>query len=91
MALEEKRAWVMIVITIVGYAVYVSIILGRTGATPLVDVPYAAAMLWTIGGGIVAGILASIAVTIAGGHASDRKDERDRAIDRPASASGSRS
>ncbi|GAA0435514.1 hypothetical protein Acor_56010 [Acrocarpospora corrugata] len=80
MALEEKRAWVLIVVSLGAYTIYVVTILGRAGDGPLADVAYAGALLWTIGGAIVAAIVAHIAMAIAGGHGADRTDERDREI-----------
>jgi hypothetical protein len=80
MAFEEKSAWVMIVVSVGAYTIYVATVLGRAGAGPLADVAYAATLLWTIGGAIVAGIVAHIAMAIAGGHGADRTDERDREI-----------
>ncbi|MGI5271694.1 hypothetical protein ACQEUU_21250 [Nonomuraea sp. CA-218870] len=80
MAFEEKRAWVMIVVTVVAYAIYVTTVLSRAGGGPLADVAYAGVLLWTIGGAIVAAIVANIAMAITGGHGADRTDERDREI-----------
>ncbi|ACZ86875.1 hypothetical protein [Streptosporangium roseum] len=80
MAFEEKRAWVMIVVSVGAYTIYVATILGLVGDGPLADVAYAGALLWTIGGAIVAAIVAHIAMAIAGGHGADRTDERDREI-----------
>ncbi|GAA1002676.1 hypothetical protein Aple_001250 [Acrocarpospora pleiomorpha] len=80
MAFEEKGAWVMIVVSIGAYTIYVATVLGRVGDSPLADVAYAGALLWTIGGAIVAGIVAHIAMAVAGGHGADRTDERDREI-----------
>ncbi|MFB4317207.1 hypothetical protein [Actinomadura sp. 21ATH] len=84
MAFEEKRAWMTIVVSAGAYAIYVAIVLGRAdGGRPLAEVPYAAALLWTIGAAIAAGIgtaiAARIATAVAGGDG--RTDERDREID----------
>ncbi|MGS2648861.1 hypothetical protein [Streptosporangium sp. G12] len=80
MAFEEKRAWVMIVVSIGAYTIYVAIVLSRAGDGPLADVAYAGTLLWTIGGAIVAAMVAHIAMAVAGGHGADRTDERDREI-----------
>ncbi|MFB9682029.1 hypothetical protein [Streptosporangium vulgare] len=80
MAFEEKRAWVMIVVSVVAYTIYVVTVLSRAGDGPLTDVAYAGTLLWTIGGAIVAAIVAHIAMAAAGGHGADRTDERDREI-----------
>ncbi|GAA0937680.1 hypothetical protein [Nonomuraea longicatena] len=80
MAFEEKRAWVMMVVSVGAYTIYVVTILSRAGEGPLADVAYAGTLLWTIGGAIVAAIVAHIAMAVAGGHGADRTDERDREI-----------
>lgn len=80
MAIEEKRAWLTILITVGAYTIYVVTVLGRAGDAPLADVAYAGTLLWTIGGAIVAAIVGHVAIAIAGGHGADRTDERDREI-----------
>jgi hypothetical protein len=80
MAFEEKRAWVMILVSLGAYTLYVATVLGRVGDGPLADVAYAGTLLWTIGGAIVATIVANIAMAVAGGPGADRTDERDREI-----------
>ncbi|MFI0357302.1 hypothetical protein [Actinomadura sp. 9N407] len=80
MAFEEKRAWVMIVVSVGAYMIYLATVLGRAGDGPLADAAYAVALLSTIGGAIVAAIVANIAMAIAGGDGADRTDERDREI-----------
>ncbi|MDG4826731.1 hypothetical protein O7635_33190 [Asanoa sp. WMMD1127] len=82
MTLEERRAWIGLVVAVVGYAVYLVVVLGRAGDTPLAEVSYAAPMLWTIGAGIVTAILADIAFGIANPRASHLTDDRDRVIGR---------
>jgi drug/metabolite transporter (DMT)-like permease len=79
---EEKRAWIMLVASVVAYAVYVILILGRIDGRALPDVPYAATLLWTIGGAIVAAILAEIAIAVVNPGAERTKDVRDREIGR---------
>jgi hypothetical protein len=80
-AYEEKRAWIMAVVTVVTYAVYVVVILGRAGCTPLAGVPYAATLLWSIGSAIVATIVLSIAAAITAPKDAGT-DQRDREINR---------
>ena len=79
MSYEEKAAWVQGIVAVLGYGVYLAIILSRVGGGALVDVPYVDAMLWTIGAGIVAGIIGGIAVAI-GSRGRTQKDQRDRQI-----------
>jgi hypothetical protein len=79
---EEKRAWIMLVVSVVGYAVYVIVVLGRVDGRALTDVPYAAPLVLTIGGGIVAAILAEIAMAVVNPRASRVTDVRDKEIGR---------
>ena len=51
---QEKRAWIMLVVSTVAYGVYAGIILSRADGQPLPQVPYAATLLWTIGASILA-------------------------------------
>ena len=79
MSYEEKAAWVQGIVAVLGYGVYLAIILSRVGGGALVDVPYVDAMLWTIGAAIVAGIIGGIFVGIAS-RGRTQKDQRDRQI-----------
>jgi hypothetical protein len=81
MASEEKRAWIMIVVSLCAYAIYAVTVLNRRGDGALVDVPYAPAMLWSIGGAIVASIVLHIMVSIIDGSGG-KADQRDREINR---------
>ena len=82
MAFREKRAWIMVVVSAVGYAVYLSIVLSRAGDRPLGEAPYVGALLWSVGGAIVAAIVLEILVSIASPRTVDRGDVRDREIHR---------
>ena len=82
MAFEEKRAWIMVVVSAVAYGTYAAIVLSRTGPVPLANVPYVATMLWSIGLAIAVSIVANIAAGIASGKGAERKDPRDREIGR---------
>ena len=81
-AFEEKRAWALGVIAIVGYALYVVLVLSRMDGRPLAEVPYIGTMLWTMGLGIVAGIVSGIWFGIASRNDGLQADERDREIGR---------
>jgi hypothetical protein len=77
-AYEEKRAWIMLVVSACAYAAYVIVIVGRAGPTPLAAVAYEAPLLWSIGAAIAAQLGLGI---IVGGPAKARKrDQRDREI-----------
>ena len=83
MPFEEKRAWAMVVVTVCAYATYLAVILGRAGDVPLAEVPYAAALLWSIGGAIGASIvLHTVLSTFSPPGEAGRKDQRDREINR---------
>jgi hypothetical protein len=80
MSSEERSAWILGGLAIGSLTVYLAVILGRRNGGPLAEVAYVAPMLWTIGGSIVASIVAHILVGIirrGDGHA---KDQRDREI-----------
>jgi hypothetical protein len=80
MTLQERNAWIMAVVGAAGYGVYLAIVLSESGGRALVDVPYAAPLLWTIGGAIVASILLRILGSIFSPKGSDKQDTRDRQI-----------
>ncbi len=80
MSSEEKSAWIMLAVTVVAYATYLAIILGRADGTLLAEVSYVSTMLWTIGAAIAASIVLHIVVAIASPKDAGKKDERDREI-----------
>ncbi|SER99242.1 hypothetical protein [Lentzea albida] len=82
MAFEEKRAWALAVISVVGYALYVVLVVNGAAGRPLVNAPYVTPMLWTIGLGVVAGIVSGIWFGIAARNDGLQADERDREIGR---------
>ena len=90
MSYEEKGTWVYLVIAVVGYTVYLSLLLPQLiGGVPVADVDYVPIMLWTIGGAIVAGIVGRILVEIVFPSESTRGDVRDKEIDRLGTRVGS--
>ncbi|GIF72362.1 hypothetical protein [Asanoa siamensis] len=82
MTLEQRRAWIRLVVAVLGYAVYLVVVLGRAAGEPLASVSYGGPLLWTVGGAIAAAILAEIAFAVANPRASQLKDDRDREIGR---------
>src|SRR5918996_896193 len=72
MSFGEKSNWVYLFVTAVTFAIYVVIVLGRTGGVPLIEGAYVSTMLWGIG----------IAIAIAKPSEADKTDERDKQIDR---------
>jgi len=82
MSFEEKGNWVFLVVNVLTYLAYLSIILGRAGDVPLAEVPYVSTMLWTIGIAIGLSIAGNIAVAISKPSEADKSDVRDKDIKR---------
>jgi hypothetical protein len=82
MAFEEKRAWIMALVAVAGYAAYVMVVLGRADGDRLADVSYAGPLLVTIVAAIVATIVLTIVVSIVSPQGANEKDQRDREIHR---------
>ncbi|SDZ00297.1 hypothetical protein [Herbiconiux ginsengi] len=82
MSFEERNTWVFLVIAIVAYACYVTIVLVSAGGRALVEVDYGPVMLSTIGGAIVAGILGTIAISVIWPKGAGKSDQRDKEISR---------
>lgn len=82
MSSEEKSAWVMVVVSLAGYATYLILLAVQAASVSLMDTPWVTMMLWTIGGGIVAGMLLNMALGMVSPREAGRKDQRDRQITR---------
>lgn len=86
MVYEERNTWVGLIVSVVGIAVYVTIVLQQAGGGPIADVVWWPIMLWTIVGSIVASIVGSILWGIIAGMRDPAgvgaSDERDRDIAR---------
>lgn len=80
MSFEEKSAWVMGVVAVGSYGVYLAIVLGRAGTIALVDVPYVAPLLWTVGASIAVSIVLHMVMGIAAPKEAGKKDQRDKEI-----------
>jgi len=78
---EEKGAWAYLVATVVTYAGYLVVILGRADGRPLADMAYVPTILWAIGIAIGLSILGRIAIAIAEGD-DPNMDVRDKDINR---------
>ncbi|MEG3637021.1 hypothetical protein [Micromonospora palythoicola] len=79
---QEKRAWIMLVVSVIGYAVYVAVVLSRVDDGRLTATPYAGVLLWTVGGAIAASMLLEIGLGVVNPRASRVSDVRDREIGR---------
>ncbi|WP_107309409.1 hypothetical protein [Streptomyces sp. TP-A0356] len=83
MAFEEKRAWMLVLVTIASYAAYLAVVLRRhDGAAALAQTPYVSALLWTVGAAVVTQIALNIVVAILSPEGANTKDQRDREIHR---------
>jgi hypothetical protein len=82
MAVEEKRAWIMLAVTVAAYAVYAAVVVGGAGGGPLVDAPYVWAMIATVSGAIIVSTVLHIAVSLAAMNDATRLDQRDKEIAR---------
>ncbi|GAA1008103.1 hypothetical protein Aple_045130 [Acrocarpospora pleiomorpha] len=82
MTLEEKRAWIRLVVAVAAYGGYVAVVLTQAGGRPLAEAPYGAALLGSVGAAIIAAIVIEIVVNALDRQASLMKDERDREIGR---------
>lgn len=82
MSYEERGQWVYLAATTIGYAVYLVLMLGRVGTTPLAEIDYQPILLWTIGGAVVGSIIGRIAIEIVRPSETQREDVRDREIGR---------
>jgi hypothetical protein len=82
MTLEQRRAWIRLVVAVPAYVVYLIVVLGRVDGRTLAEVSYAAPLLWTIGAAVVASIVGEIVVAALNPKASQVKDDRDREIGR---------
>jgi len=88
MAHQEKRAWIMLVVTLVVYPAYVVIVLRNAAGGPLVDVAYASTLLWSIGIAIAANIALDMATSMGTPRSESKPDVRDREIARVGDLTG---
>jgi hypothetical protein len=88
MAHEEKRAWIMLVVTVLAYTTYVVVVLGRAHGAPLTTTAYVAPLLWSIGLAILANIALDIATSMGMPSSERRRDTRDKEIARVGDLTG---
>ena len=82
MTLEEMRAWARLVAAVGAYTGYVTVVLGRTHGRPLAEVPYSAALVWSITAAIVGATVVETVIRTASPKVTSLKDVRDRQISR---------
>jgi len=80
MSIDEKNALAFLAIAVGGYATYLIVLFASAGGAPLTSADYAPILLWTVGGAIVAGILARIVIAVAAPKDADKRDQRDREV-----------
>jgi len=88
MAHEEKRAWIMLVVTVVAYTAYVIVVLRRANGMPLTATDYVAPLVWSIVLAIIANIVLDIATSLGMPREDRRRDTRDKEIARVGDLTG---
>lgn len=79
---EERSAWIMLALAVVGYPVYVTLLLSGASDRPISDAPFAWPMIWTIVGSIAASFVLHAVFRVFTDLESNRRDERDLRINR---------
>ncbi|MFC7722758.1 hypothetical protein [Nonomuraea recticatena] len=82
MSFEEKRAWIYAAIAAGVPVIYFALILRQIPTTDVTQIAYVGPMLAAIGGAIAANIITTIAAALASPKEADKKDERDKQINR---------
>jgi hypothetical protein len=82
MSSEEKRAWIMVLVTLVAYPTYIAIIMNRRGNAGLAHVAYESTTLRIVGVSIAVGIVLNILAAIFTPGSTSKKDPREREINR---------
>lgn len=85
---EERSAWIMLALAIVGYPVYLILLFAGAGERPIHEAEFAWPMLWTIGGSIVVSIILHAVFRVFTDSDRNKRDERDRQIGRFADNTG---
>ncbi|WP_229069124.1 hypothetical protein [Actinoplanes sp. DH11] len=79
---KEKQAWIRLTTAILGYTGYLAVVLARSGGQGWERTPYAAALIISIGGAVVAAVAAEAVLAALAPKASRATDDRDREIGR---------
>lgn len=82
MSFEEKSAWIYLVVVLVVPGIYFANILGQAQDTPVTEIAYVRPMITAVIIAIIASIVAHIVVAIASPKDADKRDERDKNINR---------
>jgi len=79
---EERSAWIMLALAVVGYPVYLVLLFSGSDGSPLDRIPFAWPMIWTIVGSIAASFVLHGIFRVFTDLESNRRDERDLRINR---------
>ena len=82
MSFEEKGTWAYTIVVLVVAAVYFASVLGPVGEVPVSEIEYVRPMIRAIIVTIVVTILAYILVAMSAPSEADKKDQRDKDINR---------
>ena len=82
MSYEERGQWVYLAATVIAYAAYLVVMVGRASATPLAEIDYQPILLWTVGIAVAGSIIGRIVIEIVRPSESQREDVRDKEIGR---------
>lgn len=82
MSFEEKSTWIYGLTALLAGLVYTAIIGPQTRLTPVAQIDYVPPMIAVIVGSVVLSIVVIIVVSIAAPSEADKRDERDRLINR---------
>ncbi|MBO9577625.1 MAG: hypothetical protein J7480_02505 [Microbacteriaceae bacterium] len=87
---EERSAWIMLALAVIGYPAYLILLFNGAGAAgrPLAELPFAWPMIWTVLGSIGASIVLHAVFRVYTDLESNKRDERDRLIGRFADRTG---
>ena len=82
MSFEEKGTWSYTIVVLIVAGSYFASLLGQVGEIPVSKIEYVRPMITAIIATIVATIVAYVMVAISAPSEADKKDERDRNINR---------
>jgi len=82
MAFEEKGSWVYMIVLLVVSGIYFASILSQVGDIPVDEIEYSRPLITAIIATIVATIGGYILAAVSAPTEADKKDERDRNINR---------
>lgn len=82
MAFEEKGTWVYLIVVLLVSGIYFGSVLTQVGEVPVGDINYVRSLITAIVVTIVATIVGYILAAISNPSEADRKDQRDKDIDR---------